>query len=57
MNSRRVFNLGDRVGHVTSHVRQLFKVKRSKVKKFTQWRALALVTLKSKRPLIVVVAQ
>ena len=28
---RRVFKLGRRVGHVTRHVRQLFKVKRSKV--------------------------
>jgi len=46
---------------VTRHVRELFKVKRSKVKvthkKFMQSRALALVTLESKRPLIVVVAQ
>jgi len=49
--------------HVTRHVRQLLKVKRSKVKvknshkkKFTPSRALALVTLESKRPLIVVVA-
>ena len=31
-NSRRVFKLGGRIGHVTRHVRQLFKVKRSKVK-------------------------
>jgi len=31
-NSLRVFKLGGRVGHVTSHVWQLFKVKRSKVK-------------------------
>jgi len=29
---RRVFKLGGRVDHVTRHVRQLFKVKRSKVK-------------------------
>ena len=29
---RRVFVLGGKVGHVTRHVRQLFKVKRSKVK-------------------------
>ena len=29
---RRVFKLGGRFGHVTRHVRQLFKVKRSKVK-------------------------
>ena len=28
----RVFVLGGKVGHVTRHVRQLFKVKRSKVK-------------------------
>ena len=49
-----------------SHVTQLFKVKRSKVKgqghkvthkKFTQSRALSSVTLESKRPLIVVVAE
>ena len=32
MNSRRVFKLGGRVDHVTRHVGQLFKVKRSKVK-------------------------
>ena len=46
------------VGHVTRHARQLFKVKWSEVthKKFMQTRALALVTLESKRPLIVVVA-
>jgi len=31
-NSRRVFKLGGRDGHVTRHVRKLFKVKRSKVK-------------------------
>ena len=57
---RGVFILGGKVGHVTRHVQQLFKVKRSKVKvtykKFTLSRALALVTLESKRPLIVVVA-
>ena len=29
---RRVFILGGKVGHVTHHERQLFKVKRSKVK-------------------------
>ena len=29
---RRVFKLGGKVGHVTRHVRQLFKVKRAKVK-------------------------
>jgi len=29
---RRVFILGGKVGHVTRHVRELFKVKRSKVK-------------------------
>ena len=29
---RRVFILGGKVGHVTRHVQQLFKVKRSKVK-------------------------
>ena len=55
---RRVFVLGGKVGHVTRH---LLKVKRSKVKathkKFTQSRALALVTLESKRPVIVVVAK
>ena len=28
----RVFKLGGKVSHVTCHVRQLFKVKRSKVK-------------------------
>ena len=28
----RVFVLGGKVGHVTRHVRQLFKIKRSKVK-------------------------
>ena len=62
---RRVFILGGKVGHVTRHVRQLFKVGQKvkgqghKVthKKFEQSRALALVTLESKRPLIVVVAQ
>ena len=58
---RRVFILGGKVGHVTRHVQQLFKVKRSKVKvthkKFTLSRASALVTLESKRPLIVVVVQ
>jgi len=34
MNSRRVFRLGGKVGHVTRHVRQrqLFKVKRSNTK-------------------------
>ena len=32
MNSHKVFKLGGRVGHVTRHVWQLFKVKRSKVK-------------------------
>ena len=31
-DSRRVFKLGGRVVHVTRHVGQLFKVKRSKVK-------------------------
>ena len=39
----------------------MLKIKRSKVKvthkKFTQFRALALVTLESKRPLIVVVTE
>ena len=29
---RRVFKLGSKVGHVTRHVQQLFKGKRSKVK-------------------------
>jgi len=29
---RRVFILGGKVGHMTRHVRELFKVKRSKVK-------------------------
>jgi len=29
---RRVFKLGSKVGHVTRHAQQLFKVKRSKVK-------------------------
>ena len=29
---RRVFELGSKVGHVTRHAQQLFKVKRSKVK-------------------------
>ena len=29
---RRVFILGGKVGHVTRHVQQLFKAKRSKVK-------------------------
>jgi len=56
-----VFKLGGKVNHVTRFVRQLFKVKRSKVnvthKKFTQSMALALVTLESKRRLIVVRAQ
>ena len=60
---RRVFILGVKVGHVTRHVRQLFKVKRSKVKvtrsrtRNLRCQGLALVTLESKRPLIVVVAQ
>jgi len=31
-NSRKVFKVGGRVGHVTRHVRRLFKVKGSKVK-------------------------
>jgi len=31
-DGRRVFILGDKVGHVTRHALQLFKVKRSKVK-------------------------
>jgi len=31
-NRRRVFKLGSKVGHVTRHTQQLFKVKRSKVK-------------------------
>ena len=58
-----VFKLGSNVGHVTRHELQLFKFKRSKVshkvthKKFRLSRALALVTLESKRPLIAVVAQ
>ena len=65
-NSRRVFKLGGRVGHVSRHLRQLFKVKRANGqtsrlqvthKKITQSKALTLVTLESKRPLIVVVAQ
>ena len=50
----RVFVLGGKVGHVTRHVRQLFKVKGQghKVthKKFTLSRALALVMLESKDP-------
>jgi len=29
---RRVFKLGSKVGHVTRHAQQLFKVKRSKIK-------------------------
>ena len=29
---RRVFKLGSKVGHVTRHTQQLFKVKRSEVK-------------------------
>ena len=32
MDRRRVFVLGGKVGHMTRHIRQLFKVKRSKVK-------------------------
>ena len=56
---RRVFILGGKVGNVTRHERQLFKVKGQGHKvthnKFTLSRALALVTLESKRPLIVVV--
>jgi len=32
MDRHRVFKPGGKVGHVTHHVRQLFKVKRSKVK-------------------------
>ena len=31
-DSRRLFKLSGKVGHVTCHVRQLIKVKRSKVK-------------------------
>jgi len=31
-DKRRIFKLGGKVGHVTCHVRQLFKVKRAKVK-------------------------
>ena len=31
-DKRRVFVLGGKVGHVTRHVRELFKDKRSKVK-------------------------
>jgi len=31
-NRRTVFKLGSRVGYVTRHIQQLFKVKRSKVK-------------------------
>ena len=56
---RRVFILGGKVGHVTRHVQELFKVKGQghKVthKKFAQSRVLALVTLESKRPLIEIV--
>jgi len=32
MDRRRIFKLGSKVGHVTGHAQQLFKVKRSKVK-------------------------
>ena len=32
LDRRRVFVLGGKVGHVTRHVRQLYKIKRSKVK-------------------------
>ena len=40
MDRRRVFKLGRKVGLVTRHAQQLFKVKRSKVKvtKFTKSR-------------------
>ena len=31
-DNRRVFKLGSKVGHVTRHAQQLFKVKKSKVK-------------------------
>jgi len=31
-DKHRVFKLGSKVGHVTRHAQQLFKVKRSKVK-------------------------
>jgi len=31
MDRHRVFKLGSKVGHVTCHAQQLFKVKRSKV--------------------------
>ena len=31
-NRRRVFKLGSKVGHMTRHAQQLFKVKRSKVR-------------------------
>ena len=49
---RRVFILGGKVGHVTRHERQLFKVKRSKVKvsgrvrifNGNQWETLSLIT-------------
>jgi len=60
---RRVFILGGKVGHVTRRTRtvqgQKVKGQGHKVthKKFSQSRALALVTLESKQTLIVVVAQ
>ena len=31
-DTHRVFKLGNKIGHVTRHAQQLFKVKRSKVK-------------------------
>ena len=37
----RVFILGGKVGNVTRHAGQLFKVKRSKVKKVTRSRAVS----------------
>ena len=60
MARRKVFVLGGKVGHVTRHVQQLFKVKRSKIKvthKIYAVKGFSIGPLESKRPLIVVVAQ
>ena len=50
-----MFKLGGKISHVTRHVRQLFKVKGQGHAQ--ESRDLAMVTLESKRPLIVIVAQ
>ena len=55
---RRVFILGGKVGHVTRHVQQLFKVKgQGHAQEIYAVKGFNIGPLESKRPLIVVVAQ